>query len=78
MNYMTARGPEPTVKDEELLTELNEGQYPFDTATSLSDRVGLSRQRTRKRLNRLSEDGTVARGKVSGVVLYWLDPESSE
>jgi DNA-binding Lrp family transcriptional regulator len=73
---MATRGPQPNVTDREILQELENGGYPFDTASTLSERVNLSRQRLRKRLNRLAENGIIERAKVSGVVLYWSDSDS--
>jgi len=60
------------VTDERILAELgSRNGVPFDTASSLSDRVDLSRQRLSERLNDLWRDGAIERGETSGIVLYW-------
>jgi DNA-binding HxlR family transcriptional regulator len=68
---MATRGPEVSVTDEEILNQLGSGDAPFDTASSLSDRVDLSRQRLSDRLQSLWSDGVIERAETSGIVLYW-------
>lgn len=75
---MATRGPDPKVSDRQLLTAITETDHPFAVAKDIADCVGLSRERARQRLNRLSEQDKIERAKVSGVVIYWVEPDVSD
>ena len=72
---MSVRGPDPTVSDAELIAAVKTTEYPFATIKDVSDAVGLSRERVRQRLNKLSGTGSINRTKTSGVIIYWLPSE---
>lgn len=75
--YMATRGPDPIVSDEELMRQIKQAPNPFVTPSTLSERVDLSRQRVSQRLARLhKEEAQLAKEKMSGIVLYWLESES--
>jgi predicted ArsR family transcriptional regulator len=75
---MATRGPDPKVSDRQLLTAIVETDHPFAVAKDIADRVGLSRERARQRLNRLSKQDEIERAKVSGVVIYWVESDVSD
>jgi prophage antirepressor-like protein len=75
---MATRGPDPKVSDTQLLTAITETEYPFAVAKDVADCVGLSRERARQRLNRLSKQDEIERAKVSGVVIYWVESDVSD
>lgn len=71
---MATPGPEPTVNDETLVKAIREAEYPATTAGEVAERVGLSRQRVRQRLEAMVGRDEIKRGKLrSGLVLYWQD-----
>ncbi|WP_436934980.1 winged helix-turn-helix transcriptional regulator [Halovenus marina] len=72
---MAVRGPDPTVSDSEIISAIESTDCPFATAKDVAEIVGLSRERARQRLNRLSEQGAIEREKTSGVVIYWLSDD---
>jgi len=75
---MSARGPDPKVSDEALLDSIRSVDQPFATVTTVAQRVSLSRERVRQRLNRLSEGEQLNREQISGsVVLYWVEESLS-
>lgn len=60
--------------NEELLNAFDQTEYPAGTASDISDIVGLSRQGTRRRLEKLEENGDLERAKLnSGIVVYWRE-----
>lgn len=72
---MTMRGPDPKVTDEELIRAIENTDYPFATITDVTERVELSRERVRQRLEVLEKNSGVGRVKTGGVVIYWLSSE---
>lgn len=70
---MAKPGPAPTVTDDALLAEVCRHDCPVVDAATVADRVDLSRERVRLRLNRMAEEGTVERAVLNGnSVVYWV------
>jgi prophage antirepressor-like protein len=75
---MATRGPDPKVSDTQLVAAIRETDHPFAVAKDVAAHVGLSRERVRQRLNRLSDEDKIKRAKVSGAVIYWLESDVSD
>lgn len=75
---MATRGPDPKVSDAQLVTAIHETDHPFAVAKDVANRVGLSRERVRQRLNRLNDENQIKRAKVSGAVIYWVESDVSD
>lgn len=70
---MATRGPDPTVSDTELLTEIERAETPVVTANCVSNGVDLGTERCRQRLNRLSEQGQIKSEKLNSIRVYWSE-----
>jgi DNA-binding Lrp family transcriptional regulator len=73
---MSRPGPQPDVKDGELVTAIESREQPFATAGDVAEIVGLSRWRTSQRLKRLADEGDIKHGKVGErTTIYWLESD---
>lgn len=76
MDWMSARGPEPKVTDDELLKTvektIEDSDCPVVGTREIALQVGMSGQRVRQRMEKLEERGEIRREKVGGgAVIYW-------
>lgn len=76
---MATRGPDPTVTDEEFEAVIEDRKKPFVTAKYVAERVGLSENRCRQRLQRLAEENRVKSDTIgdSQYTIYWSDGSDS-
>ena len=72
---MAMRGPDPEVTDNELRQAVSDTEYPFATISDVVQRVDLSRERVRQRLESLVEQERINCVKTGGVIIYWLPSE---
>jgi len=74
MDFMSTRGPDPKVTDDELLDAMGRDERPFTTATAVAEKVPLSANRVRSRLQRLAEEGVIRAEPVAGdIKIYWSE-----
>jgi len=64
-------GPDPTVSDPDFVRAIVSNRKPAVATTEIADAVGLSRQATRRHLNRMHEDGLLNRGKTGPTTVWW-------
>lgn len=70
---MTTRGPEPEMKDDQIIRVLENGDRPFATASEVADVGGISRQNAHRRLQRLYESDKIEKYKAgSSAVIWWV------
>jgi transcription initiation factor IIE alpha subunit len=63
-----------TVTDEEITAVMRKSQDPAFTTSELAERLEMSTEGVRRRLNKLREDGRVHRKKPSSrTVIWWID-----
>jgi predicted transcriptional regulator len=70
-----ARGPDPTVTDDELIQSIEATGHPFATTSDIAEDVSLSRQRINERLNRLHSQGDVKKTTVGSKAVVWWIPK---
>lgn len=74
MCQMSRPGPTPTVTNEELIGTIRTHNYPVVDAEIVANEVGLSREQTRQRLNRMAEEGVINRATLNkNSVVYWYE-----
>lgn len=77
MDFMSARGPDPKVTDDELLDAVEADERPFTTATAVTESVPLSANRVRQRLGRLADEGVINCAPVArDIKIYWSEASS--
>jgi len=76
---MSSRSPgeRSDMTDADIISLFREKNSPVVTSQDLIDEWGLSRTGARYRLDKLVDDGTLARKKVGGsAVVWWLKTDS--
>jgi len=68
---MPRPGPNPSVPDDDFVRAIVSNRKPAVATTEIADAVGLSRQATRRHLDRMHDDGLLNRGKT-GPTTVWL------
>jgi len=60
------------VTDDEILAVVRESDKPYATTAMIQQATGLSDQGVRNRMEKISENGELQRGKVGQHWVYWL------
>jgi len=64
-----------TVTDDEILAEFDNSPGPVDTAADLAERLPITADAIRRRLNTLEEQGRVKSRTVGSRAVVWWRPE---
>lgn len=68
-----ARGPDPETTPEEILHEFIVSPEPAFVPSEIGDRLDITTEGARHRMNKLVDDGLLARKKPGPrTVLYWI------
>lgn len=78
MSEQSKPGRKPRVTDEEVLAVLRESDDPVLSTAEVADKLPIKRRATLTRLQRLAENGDLARKQTGGRnTVWWLADESS-
>lgn len=75
---MTRPGPDPSVPDADFVRAIVSNRKPAVATTEIAGAVGLSRQATRRHLDRLRDDGLLNRGKTGPTTVWWPTPDGRD
>lgn len=74
---MPKPGPDAKVSNDEILETVASQAKPFATAQDVAAETELSARRLRIRMNKLAEEGELARENISGnAVVYWIPDDT--
>jgi predicted ArsR family transcriptional regulator len=64
-------GPDPSVSPPELVRAIVSNRKPAVATSEIADTVDLSRQATRRHLDRMEDDGLLYSGKTGPTTVWW-------
>lgn len=75
---MAKPGPDPSVTDEQIIRAIVTDRKPVRSTSEIAAAIDLTRQGTRKHLDRMQEAGLLNKDKAGPTVVWWPTTEGRE